>query len=1012
MGYNFTTVEKKWQRHWLQNATFRALDPGEAGAMPKAYVLDMFPYPSGAGLHVGHPEGYTATDIVSRYLRMKGFNVLHPMGWDAFGLPAEQYAVKTNTHPSVTTKKNVTRFREQIQSLGLSYDWAREVDTTDPKYYRWSQWIFLQLFNSYFDPIDQKAKPIGHLLNELQNENFVVAPDGEVVINPTQEGLERIAGEFRVERLWHELSVDEQRAVLEGQRLAFADEVAVNWCPALGTVLANEEVVDGKSEVGGFPVERRPMRQWMLRITAYADRLLADLDALQWPESLKEMQRNWIGKSVGADVDFPIAPSDFNVVARQSQQDTDEDRAEDLTITVFTTRPDTLYGATYMVLAPEHPLVDRITPPSHRETIEAYRTVSAAKSERDRQAETKEKSGTFTGAFAINPVNNERIPVWIADYVLMGYGTGAIMAVPAHDERDFAFAMKFGLEIRKVVSSGMGNAPLSSPSTEKEHGRAAHGTLEQAFTAEGAAINSGPLNGLPTAEAKSRMIEILEDKGVGRRMVNYKLRDWLFSRQRYWGEPFPLLHDVATGQVHAVDESHLPVVLPDVADFRPRPVADGSAEVVPPLGRAEEWQHVWGVVQDDFTVKYAPEGIPGARKFRRELNTMPQWAGSCWYYLRYIDPDNAVRFVDPEKERYWMPVDLYVGGVEHAVLHLLYSRFWHKVLFDLGHVSTPEPFARLVNQGLILGETEYHVFEGDGARQVSLSDLRDIDEEATEAGVSMIAFEKSTGRKVKGRRITEEEVEKTADGSRLRSNPAIRIDARSFKMSKSRGNALNPDPFVKDYGADTFRLYEMYMGPLEAQKPWATRDIIGMHRFLNAAWRNLVGDEEANKKAVISTTAIPQPLDRQMHRAIKKVGDDIEGLRFNTAIAELIKLNNEMTGLKEIPRELAENFTLMLAPFAPHLAEEVWERLGHHKSLTRRPWPTFEPGKLVESSLELPVQVNGKLRDKITVPADADEATILAAAEAAEKVRPWVEGKQVKMRKYVPGKLVNIVVAG
>jgi leucyl-tRNA synthetase len=1025
MAYNFTAIEKKWQQHWLENKTFRAFDPAEAGSMPKAYILDMFPYPSGSGLHVGHPEGYTATDIISRYMRMKGFNVLHPMGWDAFGLPAEQYAIKTNTHPRVTTENNVANFRKQIQMLGLSYDWDREIDTTDPKYHRWTQWIFLQLFNSYFDPIDHKAKPVSHLVQELLNENLVVAPDGEVVVNPTQEGMEPIAGEVRVERLWRELSVDEQKDVIDTQRLAYMDEIPVNWCPGLGTVLSNEEVIDGKSEVGGFPVERRPMRQWMLRITAYADRLLKDLDMLQWPDSLKEMQRNWIGRSTGAEVDFEIA-SDEGTQARS-------DEGEDLSITVFTTRPDTLYGATYMVLAPEHPLVDRLTPTDRRESIEAYRTMIAGKSDRERMADAREKTGAFIGAFAVNPVNGDKIPIYIADYVMMGYGTGAIMAVPAHDERDFEFAKKFNVPIKPVVLPPIGwlreaalnlirqkaaidpkimeaapNDPIQQAAirgntvarvkavierdepeiVKKLQEDYAGGVIGQCFTGEGTAINSPTIDGLPTAEAKEKITKILSDEGVAYGSVKYKLRDWLFSRQRYWGEPFPILLD-ADDRAHAIDESELPLELPQMEDFKPT----GTPE--PPLSKAKEWLNV------------SRDG----KTFTRETNTMPQWAGSCWYYLRYIDPLNSERFVDPEKEKYWMPVDLYVGGVEHAVLHLLYARFWHKVLFDLGHVTTPEPFARLVNQGLILGEMEYHVFQTPDNQPISAADVRDVDEEATPNGVTLIAFNKQTGEKVTGKRVDETEVEKAGDGHVLKSDASIRVDARSFKMSKSRGNVVNPDDIVKDYGADTFRLYEMYMGPLEAQKPWNTRDIVGMARFLNSTWRNLVGDEESGiGKTKAGDVAIPESLDRQMHRAMKKVAEDIEHLRFNTAIAELIKLNNELTGMDVIPRELAENFVLMLAPFAPHIAEEIWERLGHHRSLTRRPWPTFDEARLVDSTLELPVQVNGKLRDKITVPSDADEATILKTAENAEKIKPWMEGKSVKKRLYVPKKLVNFVV--
>ena len=962
MPYNFTTVEKKWQQYWLQNRSFRALDPADAGAMPKAYILDMFPYPSGAGLHVGHPEGYTATDIVSRYLRMRGYNVLHPMGWDAFGLPAEQHAINTGQHPRLNTEQNIANFRRQIQMLGLSYDWEREVDTTDPGYYKWTQWIFLQLFNSYFDPIDQKAKPIGHLMQELVNENLVVAPDLSIHINRVQEGMEVLAGEVRAERLWRELSPDEQIDVINGQRLAYMDEVPVNWCAELGTVLANEEVIDGKSERGGFPVERRPMRQWLLRITAYAERLMEDLDLLDWPESLKEMQRNWIGRSVGAEVDFDVAPPTLDAATIGRAREVIEDGDEAQGITVFTTRPDTLYGATYMVLAPEHPLVDRVTPPERRETVEAYRTMAAARSERDRTADAKDKTGVFTGAYAVNPVNDEKVPIYIADYVLMGYGTGAIMAVPAHDERDFEFARKFNIPIRAVVMPSYewllahrGSGVPSDLAVDRDRLRNLYREQPHlwtvAFIGEGVAVNSPAIDGLATAEAKDRITALLDAEGVARKTINYKLRDWLFSRQRYWGEPFPILLD-GEGNPHAVDESELPITLPDVSDFKPT----GTPE--PPLSKAKDWLRV--------TVD--------GKTYTRETNTMPQWAGSCWYYLRYIDPGNTGRFVGEDKERYWMPVDLYVGGAEHAVLHLLYARFWHKVLFDLGHVSTAEPFQRLVNQGIILGEMEYHT-AGDNPRKVS-----------------------------------EEEVEKVGTAYRLRSDPSVRVEAQTFKMSKARGNVVNPDDIVKDYGADAFRLYEMYMGPLEAPKPWSTRDIIGMVRFLNGVWRNLVGDEESKKVVQITDEPVPDALDRRVHRAIKKVGEDITALRFNTAIAELIKLNNEITGLPSVPRSCAETLTLLLAPFAPHVAEELWHHLGHGESLARHPWPQYDEAKLAESTLELPVQVNGKVRDKITVPADATEADIIAAAESAERVRPWIEGKTVKKRLYVQKKLVNLVV--
>jgi leucyl-tRNA synthetase len=963
MPYNFTATEKKWQRYWLEHKSFRALDPAEAAGMRKAYVLDMFPYPSGAGLHVGHPEGYTATDIYCRYLRMKGVNVLHPMGWDAFGLPAEQYAIKTNTHPRTTTEANIRNFRRQIQMLGLSYDWDREVDTTDPDYYRWTQWIFLQLYHSYFDPMQKRAMPIGHLVNELQNDNYKVAPDGSIVLNATPEGMEAIGGEAGLERRWAELSPQEQRDVLDGQRLAYTDEVPVNWCAGLGTVLSNEEVIDGKSEVGGFPVERRPMRQWMLRITAFAERLLSDLDSLQWSESLKEMQRNWIGRSSGAEVDFAVASADGS--------ETDE------LITVFTTRPDTLYGATFMVLAPEHPLVGVLTTAGQKSAVEAYRQAAAGKSERDRLAEAKSKSGVFTGGYAINPISAEKVPVWIADYVLMGYGTGAIMAVPAHDERDFAFARQFGLKVVPVVK------PVDRDVREDE-----------CFAEEGVAINSPLIDGLKTAEAKAKIIETLEREGTGKARVQYKLRDWLFSRQRYWGEPFPILLD-GEGRHHPIGESELPLRLPEVDDFKPT----GTPE--PPLSKARDWLRV----ERD------------GRALQRETNTMPQWAGSCWYYLRYIDPKNSERFVDPDKERYWMSggVDLYVGGVEHAVLHLLYARFWHKVLFDLGHVSSSEPFARLVNQGLILGEMEYHFFEDESGRAVSAAEVTEIDEENTpEHGIRLFGTHKPTGRRIYGKRVEEVLVEKGRDGFVLRANPEVRVDARSFKMSKSRGNVVSPDDIVRDYGADVLRLYEMYMGPLEATKPWATRDITGMHRFVQGVYRNLVGDEEENRVAKVVDVSIPDALERQLHRAIRKVADDIEGLRFNTAIAELIKLNNELGRLtndgKEIPLSFARTFVLLLAPFAPHLAEEVWQRLGGKGDLARAPWPAFDPAKLVDSTLELPVQVNGKLRGKVIVPAEASEAEVLSAAKSAEGVPAWLEGKTVRKALYVPKKLVNFVV--
>jgi leucyl-tRNA synthetase len=809
--------------------------------------------------------------------------------------------------------------------------------------------------------VEKKAMPISRLINQLQNENFVVAPDGSVRLNPTQEGMEAIFGEVRIERLWRELDEAEQRSVIDGQRLAYMDDAAVNWCPGLGTVLANEEVIDGKSEVGGFPVVRQPMRQWVLRISAYADRLLDDLQELQWPESLKDMQRNWIGKSIGAEVDFDIDPA--SIPPAGAGED------DELSVTIYTTRPDTLYGATYMVLSPEHELVLRITSAENRPAVEKYRQAVGTRSERDRLAENRDKTGVFTGAYAINPVNDEKIPIWIADYVLMGYGTGAIMAVPAHDQRDFEFATKFKLRIRTVVRPADGSHP----------------PVGRAFEEPGIAVNSLAIEGVPTAEAKERMTQVLSAEGTGRRSVKYKLRDWIFSRQRYWGEPFPIILD-ELGNPNAVPEEQLPVTLPEMSDFRPT----GTME--PPLSKARDWINVM------------VDGRPAVR----ETNTMPQWAGSCWYYLRFIDPHNANRLVDPEKERYWMPVDLYVGGAEHAVLHLLYARFWHKVLFDLGHVSTPEPFRRLVNQGTILGEPEYTVFETAEKRAVSAADVEMVYEAASDTAEAKI---KSSGEKVFPRRIEETEVERTKDGWVMKADPSVRVDSRSYKMSKSRGNVVNPDQVVGDYGADTFRLYEMYMGPLEAQKPWNTRDIIGMSRFLSGVYRNLVGDEEAGKVATITADRIPDELDRQMHRTIKKVAEDIESLRFNTAIAELIKLNNEIGRLSAgVPRELAETFTLMLAPLAPHLAEEIWNRLGHDESLARHAWPKFDPAKLIESTLELPVQVNGKLRGTVSVPAEAAEVQVFEAAMGVASVKPWLEGKTLAKRIYVPKKLVSFVV--
>ena len=881
--YPFQIFEPKWQEHWHDGETFRAWNPGESvpadhpfherhpdanpGDIPKYYILDIFPYPSGAGLHVGHPEGYTATDILARYKRMCGFNVLHPIGWDAFGLPAEQYAIKTGQHPRITTEANVANFKRQIKSLGFSYDWSREVNTTDPGYFRWTQWIFLQLYNSWFNPATNKAESIDTLAYPL------------------------------------DVTTDEQRRVWRDEyRLAYVSEAPVNWCPELGTVLANEEVKDGVSEVGGFPVVRRPMQQWMLRITEYAQRLLEDLDGIDWSDSLKEMQRNWIGRSEGAEVLFRVEDSDVEIA-------------------VFTTRPDTLFGATYMVVSPESELLEQIVSPEHKAEVGAYQAEAAKKSDLERTDLAKDKSGVFTGAHAINPVNGRQVPIWTADYVLSGYGTGAIMAVPAHDSRDLEFAQKFKLPIEVVVQAPGGGESLG-------------------FTGNGTAVNSGFLDGLPTPEAKAKITAWLEEKALGQGTVNYKLRDWLFSRQRYWGEPFPIVWN--EGGHLGLSESDLPLTPPDLTDFKPTGTGD------PPLARAEEWCQ-------------AGDGQ------KRETNTMPQWAGSCWYYLRYLDAQNNDRFVGDEAERYWMGstsddatpgVDLYVGGTEHAVLHLLYARFWHKVLFDLGQVTTPEPFYKLVNQGLILGE----------------------------------------------------------DGQ---------------KMSKSRGNAVNPDDILVEFGSDAFRLYEMFMGPLEMVKPWNTKGVEGVYRFLGRVWRMFI-DEQSEQEfeqqltvnpdrgpellaalklndAIGQAEATPEQL-KVLHTCIKKVTEDMEHLRFNTAISAMMVFTNEASNWDIRPLSVMNDFLLLLAPFAPHIAEELHAKAnGGDSTLAYQPWPSHDEAHLVESTIEMAVQVNGKLRDRIQIPADMAKSDIERIAMESENVQRHTEGKNVKKVIVIPGKLVNIV---
>jgi leucyl-tRNA synthetase len=1183
--YPFDLIEPKWQRRWEEQGTFRAWNPGEQAPaghpfarrhaparpeqLPKFYILDMFPYPSGAGLHVGHPEGYTATDILARYRRARGYNVLHPMGWDAFGLPAEQYAIKTGQHPRRTTEANIANFKRQIKALGFSYDWSREVDTTDPRYFKWTQWIFLKLYNSWFNPATRKAEPI---------ETLAYPPE----LRPGTAEAEA-----------------KGRAYRDARRLAFVTDAPVWWCEQLGTVLANEEVVDGKSEVGGFPVSRRPMRQWMLRITAYAERLLRDLDTIDWSDSLKEMQRNWIGRSEGAEVGFAVRSHGEKQGARQVARDASA-------LVVFTTRPDTLFGATYMVLAPEHGFIDAwlargVVPgqwpegtpaewtdgaATPRAAIEKYRQFAARKSDLERTELAKEKTGVFTGVYALNPANGQEVPIWIADYVLASYGTGAIMAVPGHDTRDLEFARKFHLPIVQVVQPPQG-------------------TDWQGYLEDGIAVNSAnseiSLDGLATPEAKRKMTAWLERKNLGRKTINYKLRDWLFSRQRYWGEPFPIVWKRGPdGQPYheALPESALPLVPPQLEDYKP--TADGQ----PPLARAQDWVSL-------------PDGS------QRETNTMPQWAGSCWYYLRYLGARNDQRFVDRSAERYWMGrsnlrvpstledldaaiqdlveltysdpgasrrrvafgqvmddiaskirvatnldlngyvhvldnygvrhtrkehgdpgaerrrgqeavddgtfllvpwvvlapdsieyggksstgldvlkfkkqingtivvveevrastnllavvtvykrraagdaaigappgtsdddrrksivrqhlpkvklptpgVDLYVGGTEHAVLHLLYARFWHKVLYDLGYVSSPEPFYKLVNQGLIMGELEFFKFKEDAdGSSVSADELT-----ITASGGVVIARRKGLGTGVLiGEKVGEDKVELKGSQYVLKENPQIAVDARSFKMSKSRGNVINPDDILAEYGADAFRLYEMFMGPLEMVKPWNTRSVEGVYRFLGRVWRLFI-DETSETEFEQRVTVEPQRgaefLDKirlspamrgvepsaaqlkALHTCIKKVTEDLDGLRFNTAISALMVFINEAMAWETRPASVLRDFLILLQPFAPHLSEELWSKLdgalaAPPAALSYAPWPQFNPALLVEDVLQIPVQVNGKLRDVLAAPANASAADLEAAAKASDKVKPFLEGKTIRKVIVLPRRLVNIVAEG
>jgi leucyl-tRNA synthetase len=938
-------IETTWQDRWEREGTFLAPNPtgpladgfDRLADLPKLYVLDMFPYPSGSGLHVGHPLGYIGTDVYARYKRMTGHNVVHAMGYDAFGLPAEQYAVQTGQHPRVTTDANVANMRRQLRRLGLGHDPRRSVSTTDVAFYRWTQWIFLQVFGSWYDTDADRARPIAELEAELAAGTRAPAPG----TNPSG-------------RPYAELDDVEQRRVVDAHRLAYLHEAPVNWCPGLGTVLANEEVTaEGRSDRGNFPVFRRPLKQWMMRITAYADRLIDDLDLLDWSESIKLMQRNWIGRSEGAEVRFPTGAGD---------------------LTVFTTRPDTLFGATYMVLAPEHPLVDSLVAdawpeatdprwtggaPTPKEAVDAYRLQASRKSELDRQADDRTKTGVFTGATATNPVNGEAVPVFIADYVLMGYGTGAIMAVPAHDQRDFDFAQAFGLPIVAVVAPPEGWADDAGAWTE-------------AWTGDGGGINSSnadvSLDGLALADAKAAITAWLEAQGLGRGTVTYKLRDWLFSRQRYWGEPFPIVYDEHDLPL-AVPEGELPVLLPEVEDYSPRTFADddNTSEPESPLGRAQEWVEVTMDLGD------------GPKVYRRELNTMPQWAGSCWYELRYLDPTNENAFVDPEVERYWMGpthegdpggVDLYVGGVEHAVLHLLYARFWHKVLFDLGHLSSKEPFRRLFNQGMV--------------QAAAYLDDRGIHVEASE--------------------VVEQDGRFLHDGAEVQ---------RQFgKMGKSLKNSVTPDEMYADYGADTLRLYEMFTGPLDQSRPWDTKAVVGVFRLLQRIWRNVL-DEDTGELRVRDTDPDDATV-RLLHKTIAAVRDGMETLRFNTSIARITELNNHLTLQFPdggVPRSIAEPMVLLLAPLAPHAAEELWARLGHPGSLAWEAFPEADPALLVDDTVEIPIQVKGKVKARITVPVGLDAAALEAAARADAAVATLLEGATVRKVIAVPDKLVNFVVA-
>ena len=934
-------IEQRWQDRWEAEGTFEAPNPAgplgepdKVAGRPKLFVLDMFPYPSGSGLHVGHPLGYIATDVYARFKRMTGYNVLHALGYDSFGLPAEQHAIATGVHPRVNTEANVANMRRQLRRLGLGHDARRSVSTTDEDFYRWTQWIFLQVFNSWYDEIEQRARPIAEL-EQAYADGSLATPNGQP---------------------WNEHNKHERRQAIDARRLAYLSEAPVNWCPGLGTILANEEVTaDGRSDIGNYPVFKKSMRQWTMRITTYADRLLQDLDRLDWPEPIKLMQRNWIGRSEGARVDFTTPAG---------------------TLSVFTTRPDTLFGASFMVISPEHPLVDALTTSDNKAAVDAYRIVAASKNQIDRQDDTREKTGVFTGTFATNPVNGQEIPVWVADYVLMGYGTGAIMAVPCGDQRDFQFARRFHLAVPAIQQPP--SQWFTAHDLEPQNGDGVDtSTWSEAFVGDGAYINSSSaslsLDGLVEVhEGVEVMNTWLEENGCGLATVNFKLRDWLFSRQRYWGEPFPIVYD-EDDQPVSLPDSMLPVLLPQLEDFKPQALDpnDEVTDPIPPLARSAEWREVVLDLGD------------GPKKYRREINVMPQWAGSCWYELRYLDPTNTEFFVDPAVEKYWMGpadggdgktghtggVDLYVGGVEHAVLHLLYARFWHKVLFDLGHLSSSEPFHRLFNQGYI----QAFAYRDPRGQPVTSTDVEERDGTYWYAG---------------------EEVQREYG-----------------KMGKSLKNIVTPDEMYDEYGADTFRLYEMSSGPLEASRPWNTRDVIGMQRFLQRVWRNMV-DEDTGASRVVDTPATPE-LRKLLHRMIEGIRSDMDGLRFNTAIAKLIELNNALTqeaaATGSTPLEIASPMIHMLAPLCPHMAEELWGRLGHSQTLTFEPFPVFDPQLLIDDTFEYPVQINGKVRSRLVVPTGTDLATVQALVLSDPKVLAALGGQTPKKVVVVPGRMVNLV---